>query len=227
MKKLGLIGGTSYHSTIEYYRGINEAVGKKIGTDKNPTLLLYSLNIELMRSGNIHEIKNEYLRIAQDLIKVGAEGLIICANTPHLVYDFVQPKIDIPILHIAEAIGKYSKENNWTQLGLLGTKPTVKLGFIADFLSENYAIQTILPEKKEIDKIHRYISEELTQGHFTPEAKSYFEKQMGQLENKGAQAMILGCTELPQLIKKSDTDHNLIDTTSLHIKLAADFILDE
>jgi aspartate racemase len=164
MKKLGLIGGTSYHSTIEYYRGINEEVSKTIGADKNPTLLLYSLNIEIMRSGDIDCIKNEYLRIAKELIKIDAEGIVICANTPHLVYDFVLPKIDIPILHIAEAIGNYAKNNNWSKIGLLGTKPTVKLGFIADYLKANYAIQTILPDTEDIDEVHRYISEELTQG---------------------------------------------------------------
>lgn len=226
MKKLGLIGGTSYHSTIEYYRGINEEVGKTIGADKNPTLLLYSLNIELMRSGDIERIRNEYLRIAKELIKIGAEGIVICANTPHLVYDFVQPKIEIPILHIAEAIGKYAKENSWSRLGLLGTKPTIKLAFIADYLNKNYKIQTVLPESKDIEEIHRYISKELTQGEFTEEAKTYFLKQMDILKGKNAEGMILGCTELPQLIAKKNTEHNLIDTTKLHIKLAAEFILE-
>lgn len=227
MKKLGLIGGTSYHSTIEYYRGINEEVSKTIGADQNPTLLLYSLNIELMRSGDLERIKNEYLRIANELIKIGAEGIVICANTPHLVYNFVQPKINIPILHIAEAIGSYAKENNWSNVGLLGTKPTVKFGFITDYLEKNYSIQTILPNADEIDEVHRFISKELTQGKFTPEAKSYFLNQMDALKSKGAEAMILGCTELPQLILEEDSNHNLIDTTGLHIKLAADFILEK
>lgn len=227
MKKLGLIGGTSYHSTIEYYRGINEEVSKTIGADKNPTLLLYSLNIELMRSGDIDRIKSEYLRIARELIKIGAEGIVICANTPHLVYDYVQPKIDIPILHIARAIGKYAQENKFEKLGLLGTKPTVKFGFIADYLKENYSIQTVLPDTENMEEVHRYISKELTQGKFTKEAKSYFLEQMDTLEQKGADAMILGCTELPQLITAENTNHKLIDTTRLHIRLASDFILDK
>ena len=227
MKKLGLIGGTSYHSTIEYYRGINEEVSKSIGTDKNPTLLLYSLNIELMRSGHMDRIKNEYLRIANKLKQIGAEGIVICANTPHLVYDYVQPKIDIPILHIAEAIGNYAKNNGWSKVGLLGTKPTVKFGFISDYLLQNFAMETILPEDENIELVHNYISKELTQGIFSEEAKSFFLNQMDKLEEKGAEAMILGCTELPQLITKKDTNHNLIDTTKLHINLAADFILEK
>lgn len=227
MKKLGLIGGTSYHSTIEYYRGINEEVSKTIGADKNPTLLIYSLNIELMRSGEIDRIKEEYLRIANELIQIGAQGIVICANTPHLVYEYVQPKIEIPILHIAEAIGNYAKRNSWSKVGLLGTKPTVKFGFISDYLLKNFAIETVLPGKEDIDEVHNYISKELTQGIFSNKAKSYFLKQMDKLEEKGAEAMILGCTELPQLITKRDTNHNLIDTTGLHINLAADFILEK
>lgn len=225
MKKLGLIGGTSYHSTIDYYRGINKGVSEVVGSDKNPTLLLYSLNIELMRSGDIELIKKEYLRISKELIKIGAEGILICANTPHLVYEYVQPKINVPILHIAEAIGNYAKRNNWSKLGLLGTKPTVKLGFISNYLDKNYQIKTILPEDQDIEEIHRYISEELTQGTFSSEAKTYFLKQMHSLYEKGSDAMILGCTELPQLVQNKDTAYNLIDTTGLHIQLAVDFIL--
>src|SRR5690554_8050256 len=108
MKKLGLIGGTSYHSTIDYYRMINEKVGDVIGADQNPELLLYSLNIALMRSGDEDKIKNEYLRISKELISIGAEGILICANTPHMVYDFVQARINVPILHIGQAIGDFA-----------------------------------------------------------------------------------------------------------------------
>lgn len=225
MKKLGLIGGTSYHSTIDYYRMINERVGEKIGTDKNPTLILYSINIELMRSGDTDRIREEYLKISQLLIDAGAEGILICANTPHLVYEYVQPKIQAPILHIAEAIGKEASQNGYDSLGLLGTKPTVKLGFIANYLEKNFSIQTVLPAEEEIETVHHYISKELTQGEFTDEARAYFLNEMDKLSTKGAQAMILGCTELPILLKENMTDHPLIDTTGLHVDLAVDFIL--
>lgn len=227
MKILGLIGGTSYHSTIDYYKMINEKVGEKIGTDKNPTLLLYSLNIEIMRSGDQDRIKKEYLSISKKLIDMGAEGIIICANTPHLVYEFVQPKINIPILHIAQAIGEYSVKKKFTALGLLGTKPTAKIGFIATYLKREYNIETVLPDEDNIDKVHHYISKELTQGNFTEEAKTYFLEQMDYLSEKGAEAMILGCTELPILIKEDMTNHALIDTTKLHVELAVDFILNK
>lgn len=227
MKKLGLIGGTSYHSTIDYYRMINERVGDQIGTDKNPTLLLYSLNIELMRSGDLERIKEEYLRISNVLIDAGAEGILICANTPHLVYEFVQPQIDVPILHIAEAIGKEAQRRGFQSLALFGTKPTVKLGFIADYLKEHFSIHTVLPDDQEIDRVHHYISKELTQGKFTKEAKRYFLDQMESVSKKGADAMILGCTELPILIQEDMTEYALIDTTGLHVDLAVDFILEK
>lgn len=225
MKKLGLIGGTSYHSTIDYYRMINEKVGDIIGHDQNPELLLYSLNIALMRSGDREKIKSAYLRISKELISIGAEGILICANTPHLVYDFVQSKIDVPILHIGEAIGDYAVKNNFKNLGMLGTKPTVKIGFLEDFIKANYSLDITLPNEENIDKIHHYISKELTQGIFSAEAKTFFLDQMKELQKKGADAMIMGCTELPLLIKQEETDFQLIDTTGLHVELAVDFIL--
>lgn len=227
MRKLGLIGGTSYHSTIDYYRMINEKVSDIVGHDQNPELLLYSLNIALMRSGDREKIQDEYLRISKELISIGAEGILICANTPHMVYDFVQAQIDIPILHIGEAIGDYAEKNNFKNLGLLGTKPTVKIGFLEDFIKANYSIDVTLPDEENIDKIHHYISKELTQGVFSDEAKSYFLEQMQNLKEKGADAMIMGCTELPILIKQEETDFLLIDTTGLHVDLAVSFILGE
>lgn len=104
MKTLGMIGGTSWHSTIVYYRLINELVGEKIGPQANPPLIVHSINIELMREQDKEKINAKYLDVSQKLQNAGAEAIIICANTPHMTYEFVQPKIDIPILHIADAV---------------------------------------------------------------------------------------------------------------------------
>lgn len=225
MKTLGLIGGTSYHSTIDYYRMINEKVGEVIGKDQNPTLLLYSLNIAIMRSGDEEKIKNEYLKISKKLISIGAEGILICANTPHMVYDFVQSQIEVPILHIGKAIGDYAVKNNFKNLALLGTKATVKKKFLEEYIKTNYPLEVTLPDEEHIDTIHHYISKELTQGIFSKEAKTYFLEQMKALQAKGADSMIMGCTELPMLIKQEETEFQLIDTTGLHVELAVDFIL--
>lgn len=225
MNLLGMIGGTSWHSTVEYYRLLNELVGEKIGKQQNPPLLLYSLNVKLMRGNDPGQIKNSYLEIAQKLENAGAGAIIICANTPHLVYDFVQPKIDIPILHIADAIAKEAKQKGFNKLGLLGTKPTMTGDFLQGRLAKKHQIETIIPEQEYIDETHRFISEELTQGKFTDAAKSFYLNQMQLLKDRGADAVILGCTELPMLIKEKDTEIPLLDTTRLHAQLATDFIL--
>ena len=150
---------------------------------------------------------------------------MICANTPHLVYDFVQPQIEVPILHIGKAIGDYATANQFKTLGLLGTKPTLKKKFLRDYLTDNYPLNLVLPDEENINKTHDYIAKELTQGVFSKEAKAYFLDQMSVFAAKGADAVILGCTELPMLIREEDTDFQRIDTTALHVDLAVNFIL--
>ena len=226
MKKIGLIGGTSWHSTIVYYRLINEMVAEKIGSAGNPELLIYSLNIELMREQNREKINKKYLEVAKILMAAGAEALVICANTPHMVYEFVQPQINVPILHIADAIGKEAQELDLKKLGLLGNRPTMTGDFIPGRLKENFGIDTILPDTEYLDRNHHFVSTELTHGIFSKEAKSFFLEQMRLLRAKGAEGIILGCTELPMLIESKDIDIPLIATTQLHARMAANFILE-
>ena len=225
MNLLLMIGGTSLHSTIEYYRLLNELVGDKIGTQQNPPLLLYSLNVKLMRENDSEKIKNSYLEIAQKLETGGAKAIIICANTPHMVYDFVQPKIDVPILHIADAVAREAKQKSYKKLGLLGTRPTMQGDFLQGRLRDKHQIETLIPADNFIDETHRFISEELTQGKFTDAAKKFYLEQMQLLKERGAEAIILGCTELPMLIKEKDTEIPLLDTTKLHAEMATEFIL--
>lgn len=225
MRTIGLIGGTSWHSTIVYYRHINELVGEMLGSQANPPLIIYSLNIELMREQNWEKINLTYLHIARKLEIAGAKALIICANTPHMVYDYVQPKISIPILHIADAVGQNAIEGGLSKLGLLGNKPTMTKGFIQNRLKDKFNIDTIIPDEQYHGKSHEFISTELTQGKFTEPARSFFIDQMGLLKEKGAEGIILGCTELPILVDQSDFNIPLIPTTQLHAKMAVDFIL--
>jgi len=224
MKLLGLIGGTSWHSTIEYYRLINELAGERIGLDQNPPLLIYSQNIQLMREQDKALINKTYLEIAKKLEAGGAEAIVICANTPHMVYDFVQPQINIPILHIADAIGKSAQKQGLKKLGLLGNKPTMTGDFIPNYLKVHFDIDTIIPDAAYLDQSHYYVSKELTLGKFTPEAKNFYLEQMRLLKEKGAEGMIMGCTELPLLIRQEETDFPLISTTQLHAQSAVDFI---
>lgn len=227
MKTLGLIGGTSWHATIDYYRRINNLVGEKIGMDKNPELILHSINIEVMRAQNLEEIVKKYLDVSQKLEQAGAKAIVICANTPHMAYEYVQPLIDIPILHIADAIGKEANRLGLQKLGLLGNRPTMTKNFIPDVLQSKYNIETIIPEESFLDQSHHYVSRELTQGKFTDEAKDFFISQINLLHNRSADGIILGCTELPLLIKAKDVDTPLLATTDLHAQMAADFILGE
>ncbi len=225
MEFIGLIGGTSYHSTIVYYRLINEMVQKKIGSQANPSMLIYSQNIELMRAQDVDMINETYLKTSRMLEDDGAKAIVICANTPHMVFDHVQPKIGIPILHIADAIGKEARKLGLKTLGLLGNRPTMTKDFIPKVLKEKYGIETIIPEDHCLSQAHHYVSKELTQGIFSEEARSFFLTQMNLLKDRGAEGMILGCTELPILFENTKYDLPLLSTTDLHAQMAADFIL--
>ena len=227
MKTIGMIGGTSWHSTIEYYKLINQMASKIIGDWANPPLIIHSINIELMREQNKKKIYTKYLDTARKLQTAGAEAIVICANTPHMVYDFVQPQIVIPILHIADATGKEAKGLGLKKLGLLGNKPTMTGEFIPKILMKNYDIATIIPEVDAIPRAHEYVSKELTQGVFSQEAKQFFIQQIELLKEKGADGIILGCTELPLLIQKDDVDIPTLATTNLHAQMAVDFIFNK
>ncbi|MBO0330256.1 aspartate/glutamate racemase family protein [[Muricauda] lutisoli] len=227
MKTLGMIGGTSWHSTIAYYRLINQIASKIIGDWANPPLIIHSINIELMREQNKEKINTTYLETAKKLQTAGAEAIVICANTPHMVYDFVQPKINIPILHIADATGKEAQGLGLKKLGLLGNRPTMTGSFIPKVLMDNYGIETIIPDKEYIPQSHEYVSKELTQGVFSEGAKQFYLKQIELLKARGADGIILGCTELPLLIQQSDVDIPTLATTDLHAQMAVDFIFDK
>ncbi len=224
MKQLGMIGGTSWHSTIEYYRYINAMVGEKLGSHLNPPLLLYSLNLELMRRGDWEEIEAVFLRTSQLLERAGAEALIFCANTPHRVYADIAPKVEIPILHIADAIGEEAKRLGLGTLGLIGTKYVMRGRFIPDRLLEHHQVQTVVPQASDAAIIHRIIADELTKGIFSAETKAMLVGQMDKLRAQGAEGIILGCTEFPLILRAEDYDLPLLNTTRLHAAKAVSFI---
>ena len=225
MRTLGLIGGTSWHSTVAYYKLINEGVGEHIGTRGNPEMILYSINIEIMREQDRDKINAKYLEVSKKLIGAGAAAIVICANTPHMVYDFVQPKIDVPILHIADATGREATRLGLKKLGLLGNRPTMTGDFIPGVLKQKYGIETILPEDHAVSRSHRFVSVELTRGKFTDTARNFYMEQIALLQERGADGIILGCTELPLLISSDDVPIPTLATTDLHARMAVDFIL--
>ncbi len=228
MKTLGMIGGTSWHSTIDYYRYINQLVGERLNSSMvNPPLLIYSLNIELMRRNNWDEINQAYLDISLTLQNAGAEAILICANTPHKVCPFVEPKLDIPIIHIADATAEEAKRLGLSNLALFGTKQVMEGDFIKERMRNKYQIQTQTPDPETRVKVHTAIAEELTRGIFEDTTKAFFLNEMAALKTQGIDGVILGCTELPILIKPADFDLPLLDTTFLHANKAVDFILSD
>lgn len=227
MKTLGMIGGTSWHSTIEYYRYINKLAEEINGPIPiNPPLLMYSLNVDLMRRGDWDEINQAYLDISLTLQAAGADGIIICANTPHKVIPFVEPKVDIPFIHIADAIGEEAKRLNLKKLALLGTTPVMEDDFIKGRLLSKHQIETEIPRQSAKKEMHRIIAEELTRGIMKDTTKAFVLEEMAEMQTRGTDGVILGCTELPLLIKDEDFDAPLLNTTFLHARKAVDFIFD-
>lgn len=226
MKTIGLIGGTSWHATEAYYRLINEAISSATNGLENPPLLIHSINIALMRTGDKDSINKKYLEVAQGLEQQGAQSIVICANTPHMVYGFVQPNIGIPILHIGDATGEEATKNGYKTLGLLGTRPTMTEPFLKNWIGQKYHIDVLIPENDgDIEKVHDLIANELTQGIFSDGARKYYSKQIEVFEDRGADSVILGCTELPLLLKQEDFSIPLLATTNLHAQMAVNFIL--
>lgn len=225
MKKLGMIGGTSWHSTIDYYRYINQITNDRLGTKVNPELLLHSINIEMMHSGDWDIITLKFKEVARSLEKRGAEGIILCANSTHLMYTELSSEVNIPIIHIADAIADEAKRLKLSKLGLIGTKPTMSQGFISDRLKNIHDIEVICPSNNNIDKIHNIVVNELVQGVFSVDARHSILKEMDLLYQQGAEAIILGCTEFPILLKDIKYQIPLLDTTWLHAKMSVDFIL--
>jgi aspartate racemase len=228
MKTIGLIGGTSWVSTLEYYRIINETVNEKLGKEHSARCILYSVDFEEDIMRNIEKwdnITDLFIDYAKKIEYFGADFLILCANTMHKIADDVQKSINIPILHIADATGIKIVEKGFKKVGLLGTKITMEEEFYKKRLKEGFGIDAIVPERDEREIIHKIIHEELTHGIIKDSSKQKYIKIIKNLADNGAQGIILGCTEIPLLIKQNDLDIPIFDTTSIHAKAAVEFAL--
>lgn len=229
MNSLGLIGGTSWHSTIEYYRYINESVNEHFGNNTNPPLLVYTIN-----QADVHkyQVENKWDKIAELFIEggkrlenAGAEKLMFCANTPHKIYDQVEKSLNTPIIHIADATADRIKSQNIKKVCFLGTKYSMKETFITRRIEDN-GIEVQVPIQDEvIDELHRIIIEELTYGDILPESKKYVVDVIQSFVDKGAEGVILGCTEFPLMIGDGDLSIPIFNTTEIHALAGVDFIL--
>ncbi|WP_296623475.1 aspartate/glutamate racemase family protein [Marivirga sp.] len=183
-------------------KSINQKVSEVIGKQANPELIIYSINIELMREQNKEKILTKYLEISKKLQEAGAEGIVICANTPHMVYDYVQPKIDIPILHFGIATGRSAQNEGLKTLGLLGNKPTMTGKFIPSVLENDFGMKVIIPEGEDLDQSHHYVSKELTQGTFSDEAKAFYLKAHKGIEKERSRWNYFGMYRIAFTLKR-------------------------
>lgn len=226
MKTLGLIGGLSWHSTAAYYRTINQLVNERLGGGSSAKLILYSVNFEEFRTlqdaGDWKRIERMLSDIALCLETAGAECIVLCTNTPHLVADGIQKKIKIPLIHIADETARDLVKRKIRKAALLGTKFTMEHPFFKERLTK-HGIQPLVPGGADRDFIHSAIFDELTKGVFTEETRGKFLSVIGTLRKEGAEGVILGCTELSLLLGGRDCGLPVFDTAAIHSRAAADF----
>ena len=229
MKTIGLIGGTGWVSTIHYYRLINEGINKQLGGHNAARCILYSFNyadIDALNQINDHAgVGKLVLDAALKLKNASADCILLCANTLHQYVDELQKEINLPVVHIADATAAEIKRYNFTKIGLMGTKFTMEMDFYTKKLSDA-GIEPIVPEANERKFIHSTIMNEFLKEIFRTEAKQKFLEIIGGLEQRGAQGIVLGCTEIPLLIKQEDTHLQVFNTLELHAKAAVNFALE-
>lgn len=229
MKVIGLIGGMSWESSLEYYRLINQGVKSRLGGLHSARSLMYSVDFEeveiLQHKGQWAEATEMMVDAAQRIERGGAECVVICTNTMHRMADEVSRNVGIPILHIADATAEKIKSTGLHSIGLLGTKFTMEQDFYKGRLTDSHNIEVIIPDEKERKVIHDVIYGELCLGDIRESSRSRFIQIIEGLTSRGAEGIILGCTEIPLLVGAEDTTIPLFDTTRIHADYAVDFAL--
>jgi len=229
MKTIGLIGGMSWESSREYYRIINETVREKLGDPHSCKTILYSVDFaeieSLQHRGEWKKLTDRMIVIAKILEQAGAELLVVCTNTMHTMADDIQKNIKIPLVHIADTVAEEIIKRNMHTVGLLGTRFTMEHDFYKGRLKEIHGIDVLVPEKPERDIVHTIIYKELVAGIINEDSREKFKAIMGNLQKSGAEGVILGCTEIPLLIRAEESDLPVFDTTMLHARKAVELAL--
>ena len=226
MKTIGLIGGMSWESTLPYYRHINEAIKARLGGLHSARLVLYSVDFheieQLQRSGDWQRAGALLGEAAAALERAGAEFLVLCTNTMHKVADAIEQAVSIPLLHIADPTAAAIRAAGLQRVGLLGTRFTMEQPFYRERLESRHGIQVLVPDEADRQLVHRVIYEELCLGTVREESRQAYREVIARLVAQGAQAVILGCTEIGLLVGDADARVPLFDTTLLHARAAAD-----
>lgn len=229
MKKIGLIGGITWQSTQLYYQLLNTKVAKTLGAQHSCECIIESVDFaeisKKQANGEWDALHAQMTTIALRLQNAGAEIILICANTMHLSVPTMKKRLSIPLLHIAEVAGKAVQKQGWQKVLLLGTKYTMELDFYKDILENQFGIDILIPNKEDRDVVHNIIYTELAKGIITTASKKQYLDIIKKAEKEGVQAVILGCTEIPLLIKQEDCNIAVIDTTKEHAYAAVKFAL--
>lgn len=231
MKTIGLIGGMSWESSQEYYRIINETARERLGGLHSARSLMLSFDFaeieELQHAGDWDEATRRMVEAAQSLEKGGADFLMICTNTMHKMARAVQDGVDIPLLHIADPTGQAIKAQGITKIALLGTKYTMEHDFYKGRLQSEFGLEVVVPDEVDRQTIHGVIYDELCVGVVKEDSRQKYQQIIERLKTRGAEGVILGCTEITLLIQQADTDLPVFDTTRIHAEAAVDLALQQ
>ena len=229
MKTIGLIGGMSWQSTVPYYRLINEIVSQKLGGLHSAKLILWNMDFEaiasLQRQDRWQEAGAVMADAALRLQQAGAESIVICTNTMHKLVPDMQPHLQIPILHIADATAQVIRQAGLRKVGLLGTRFTMEDSFYVSHLREHYGLDVITPDPAARQLVHNVIFNELCVGEEKATSRAQYREIMAALVQQGAEGIIFGCTEIAMLVDQTDDAVPVFDTTTLHASYAAEWAL--
>ncbi|MDV3349176.1 aspartate/glutamate racemase family protein [Leptothoe sp. LEGE 181152] len=231
MKTIGLLGGMSWESTVTYYRAINEGVKQALGGLHSAKIAMYSVDFEpiekLQHAGNWDEMANILSEAALGVQAAGADFLLICTNTMHKVAPQVEAAIDIPLLHIGDAIATTLLQQNIQTVGLLGTAFTMEQDFYSGRLRDNHSLNVLIPNHHDREIVHQVIYQELCLGKIETQSKADYLRIINELAKRGAEGIILGCTEIGLLVQQTDTEVKLFDSTVIHAAKAVEYALSQ
>ncbi len=235
MKTIGVIGGVSWQSSIEYYRLMNEIVNEKLGGLHSAKILMYSIEFgdfskdeRLAENGNWTALNKTIIDAATRLKRGGADFIVIASNTINSRADYIQEELQIPVLHIADATGERVNSSKIKTVALLGTKYTMEQNFYRDRLEKKHGLKAVIPNETERDYINAVIFDELCAGKFCNDSRERFVQIINRLvDEEGAEGVILGCTEIPLLIKQEDVKVPVFDTMTIHVEAAVKYALNE
>lgn len=229
MKTIGLLGGMSWESTVTYYQVINETVREQLGGLHSAKIILYSVDFheieQLQHTGKWTEAGDLLAQAASRLESTGADFLVLCTNTMHEVADEIERRIQIPLLHIADATGQEIRQTGMRTVGLLGTRFTMEREFYRGRLTHQYGLEVLVPDESDREWVHHVIYAELCLGRIRDESRRGYVRIMQQLIHRGAEGIILGCTEISLLVRSEDSPVTLFDTTTIHARKAVQWAI--